>query len=195
MQDFYRSYGCIALAVALVGFGMLLGGSEAALVLLLFTGGLLLLLVELFILPGFGVAGIAGVVLLIVVGVLIGLQGGIAFSQLGGLVLAGAGAVLLARHVPRLPVFQRLVPANPHRWDVALPERYTDVAKVGDIGVVLTPLRLGGTARFGDRIVDVQSECDLVNAGTRVQVVRREGQTIIVQPLSEDDTQSQTDVT
>jgi len=173
----------------LLALGVLLGGRELALALLLLAVGLLLLLVEMFFLPGFGVAGIVGLVAIMGAIALMVLSGGIGTKQIGAMILASAGGALLARHIPRLPAVERLLPSNPRTWEVALPELYPDTAKVGDIGVVLTPLRLGGKARFGDQIVEVQSEGEFVDIGTRVEVVRREGPTIVVRPLSEQDTQ------
>jgi membrane-bound ClpP family serine protease len=44
-------------------------------------------------------------------------------------------------------------------------------------------LRPGGQARFGSEIVDVQSQGEYVESGTRVQVIRREGMNIFVRRL------------
>ncbi|MFQ5804890.1 MAG: hypothetical protein ACE5I3_00405 [Phycisphaerae bacterium] len=38
-------------------------------------------------------------------------------------------------------------------------------------------------------MVEVQSEGEFVDIGTHVEVVRREGQSIVVRPLSKQDTQ------
>ncbi|MFQ5804891.1 MAG: hypothetical protein ACE5I3_00410, partial [Phycisphaerae bacterium] len=108
------------------------------------AAGLLLLLVEMFFLPGFTVAGVIGVVAIMAAIAVMVVSGGIGTRQIGGLVLASAGAAFLARHIPRLPAVEGLLRMNPRMWDVAVPERYPDRAKVGDIGVVVTPLRLGG---------------------------------------------------
>jgi membrane-bound ClpP family serine protease len=46
-------------------------------------------------------------------------------------------------------------------------------------------LRPGGLARFGQDVVDVHSQGEYVDAGRRVQVIRRDGMSIVVRPLDE----------
>ena len=72
--------------------------------------------------------------------------------------------------------------------DLSLPDAHPNVALEGDIGVVIGDLRPGGKARFGQEVVDVQSQGEYVDAGRRVQVLKREGITIFVRALPEDET-------
>ena len=51
---------------------------------------------------------------------------------------------------------------------------------LGKEGVAQTPLRPSGTAVFGERRVDVVSECDLIERGTRIRVVKVEGSRVVV---------------
>lgn len=185
-----RDYLLIGLGVVLVALGVVLGGGKAALGVLLVTGGLLLLLVELLVLPGFGVAGIGGVLLLIAAVSVMAFSGGIGTRHMGGLILAGAGAVFLARHATRLPAVRRLMLKDSPEWNPALPELGPNAPQLGDVGIVLTPLRPGGKARFGEEIVEVQSQTEYVDSGVRVEVVGHEGwnrQTIVVRPVRQGD--------
>jgi len=51
---------------------------------------------------------------------------------------------------------------------------------LNQIGETLTPLRPGGTARFGDDRIDVVSDGTPVDAGKAVRVVSVEGHRIVV---------------
>ena len=51
---------------------------------------------------------------------------------------------------------------------------------VGQVGVAMGPLHPAGQVRIGEATVDVVSEGELIDAGTKVEVVRREGNRIVV---------------
>jgi membrane-bound serine protease (ClpP class) len=204
--------------------GLILPGITAGVALLIFLGapyaagladiwtfvllgiGLLLLGVELFLLPGFGIAGLLG---LLAIGIsLIGsfvpeepvrpgdfplfnwpslpgtwdaIQYGITVMS-SSIIVATMGIILLIRYLPQLAVGRLLIPANPEAEALAVGERAPEVF-VGDIGVVTGPLRPSGPARFGQEIVDVTSQGEYVDVGKRVQVIKREGMNIFVRPI------------
>jgi hypothetical protein len=175
-------------------------GQVVWLAFLLFLLGLLLVGLEVFVLPGFGVAGVSGIVL--VLGSL-GLvayghwprsnEEWIGFGQaLGpfGLSILGAlvCAFILARYLPHIPYVNRLIlrpqdeageggeePPDPIRAELA--------ALLGAIGVAATPLRPAGKVQFGDDFVDVVAEGNYVMPGTRVQVVEIEGNRVVVKEV------------
>jgi len=195
--------------VALLALAIFLGAPYAAgladiWTIVVLVAGLILLGVEIFVLPGFGIAGILGIVLLLVafVGTFVPrepnmpplawptLQGTWDAIKVGVLVLscsivvAIAGIALLARYLPSMPFGRRLLLANPpDASSLAITDPYANVALPGDVGVVTADLRPGGQARFGQEIVDVQSQGQYVEAGTRVQVISHEGPKIVVRPL------------
>ncbi|MBU0639774.1 MAG: ATP-dependent Clp protease proteolytic subunit [Planctomycetes bacterium] len=195
-------------AVAVVALGIFLGAPYVAglaniWTIILLVVGLILLALEIFVIPGFGVAGICGVLLILVafVGTFVPAEpGSPAFSwpNLQGtweaiktgiivlsssMIIAVIGILLLARYLPELPGGRRLVLANPDAAAMALVDPHPDVALVGDIGVVVGDLRPGGQVRFGTEIVDVHSQGEYVDAGRRVQVLEHEGPRVIVRPL------------
>ena len=163
--------------------------------------GVLLLGLEIFVIPGFGIAGISGVVL-ILVGLLatfipeepgrtfpvywpqwkIGLEG----LKAGLMTLAGAvitsfvGMVLLSRYLPQMPYLRGVVPENPTPSAVMPEDPYRGLARVGDLGVCESELRPAGKARFGSMLVDVVSEGEFLDADTRVEVVERYGNRVVV---------------
>ncbi len=209
----FQSPGLIVPGVtALVALGVFLGAPYAAgladiWTIILLVVGLVLLAVEVFVLPGFGVAGILGVVLILVafIGTFVPAEPGMPrFSwpnldatwkaiQTGIIVLSSSviiavtGIALLARYLPSMPFGRRLVLANPESAEaLAISDPHPDVALVGDIGVVTGDLRPGGQARFGQEIVDVQSQGEYVDAGRRVQVIRHDGPKVVVRPLPDE---------
>ncbi len=177
-----------------------LNGQITWLAILLFVLGLLLIALEVFVLPGFGVAGISGI--LLVVGSLGLVAYGhwprsqdewVAFGHhLGpfGLSILGAlvAAFILARYLPSIPYVNRLIlqPAGEGEEgteSVPDPLHAELAALLGAIGVAATPLRPAGKAQFGDAFVDVVAEGGYVVPGTRVQVIEIEGNRVVVKEV------------
>lgn len=161
--------------------------------LMLVGAGLILIALELFVLPGTTIAGLAGIGLLVAglglalvgagatVNVVITALGRVAFAIL----LALAGAFALLRFLPTLPFGRRLVldagmpasggyvsaPASDHHW-------------VGRRGVAESPLRPAGVAAIEGARVDVVSDGEFVEAGSAITVVRADGNRIVVRRIT-----------
>lgn len=176
-----------------------LSGNFTILAWLLFALGLILIGLEVFVVPGFGVTGISGVVLVIVSLALATLVKkpettqewlgfGTTLSTLGlGLVGAVVASFILAWYLPHIPWANRLVLAPPIGADGLYPEEGPEPAAVellGVIGMAATNLRPAGKARFGDDYVDVVAEGGYVREGSRIQVVEIEGNRVVVKEVS-----------
>jgi membrane-bound serine protease (ClpP class) len=161
--------------------------------LLLVCAGVLLLALEVFVLPGITVAGIAGVVAL-VAGLALTLIGAgatvsVAIAALGrvaiAILLAMGGAFALLRALPRLPFGRRLVLETGMGADsgyVSPPE--SDRRWLGRVGKALSPLRPAGIADLDGARVDVVSEGGFIEPGTAIEVIRVDGNRIVVRRLS-----------
>ncbi|AUX22512.1 membrane protein [Sorangium cellulosum] len=169
----------------------LVGWEEIALAAL----GAVLLALEVLVIPGFGVAGIAGAVALIA-GLSLSLVGaGVtperaveAVAQVAlSLALALAGALVALRFLPRVPAARRLILATSLGPDVAPggPARATG-PRVGERGLATTPLRPAGIARLGGARVDVVSEAEYIGPGEAVEVIRVEGNRVVVRRAAPD---------
>jgi membrane-bound serine protease (ClpP class) len=175
-------------------------GQFTMLAVLLFVLGLILIGLEIFVLPGFGVTGISGIVLLVGSLVLVTLERmpettqdwvglGTRISAFGiSLVAAIVAAFVLAWYLPHLPYAGRLVLEPPSEEEEADPDPLgptpdSRTGLLGAIGVAATTLRPAGKARFGDDYLDVIAEGDYVNAGSRVQVIELEGNRIVVKEV------------
>ena len=180
-------------------------GQVAVLSGLLFLLGLVLLMMEVFVLPGFGVCGITGILLMLGSLALITFgstdgslpQTGEEWVSFGsrmaqymlGLVVAVFGSFFLARYLPNIPGANRLMLIPPGEKvgaeveESALPGAALAASLLGAVGTAVTVLRPAGTVIFGDRYVDVVSEGGYVPSGSRVQVVEVEGTRIVVKEV------------
>ncbi len=159
---------------------------------LLIAAGLLLIAVEFLVIPGFGVAGVAGVVCL-----LVGLVGTFVSGDLGtpagqselltgltamltALFAAGIAFWLVSRQLETVPILSRFVlktqvgQSEGHNGEPGLLEAIGDVGRPlesGDLGTADTDLRPAGRAMFHGRLVDVKSVGDYIDRGTPLRVV------------------------
>jgi membrane-bound serine protease (ClpP class) len=173
------------------GSSFLLGLAGWEVVLLLGLG-LIALLVEVFILPGFGVAGILALasfgaaIVLAMVGASPTTNDVLqALAVLGAsLVITVAVAYAWLRHLPSSGrfsgLFLRHAAEQSEGYISALPR--TDL--VGQDGVAVTDLRPAGTAQIGSERVDVVTEGEYVAQGTKVRVLRSEGYRHIVRGVA-----------
>lgn len=157
--------------------------------LLLVAGGVILLGLEVFVVPGFGIAGIAGIAALVaglgltLVGagatasVIVGALGRVAVS----LLLALASGMALLSVLPRLPFGRRLVLDTDLRSGegyASAPE--SDRLQLGQTGTALSPLRPAGVADINGARVDVVSDGSFIEAGSAIEVTRVDGNRIVV---------------
>ncbi len=189
--------GLIALAGTLLFFAPnYLSGLVEFWEVLLFLVGVGLLLVELLVIPGFGIAGIAGI-LFMLAGLLAALIGNVGLSfpsarEIGraiatltsALILLGVGIAALGRYLPRTRRFQELVLGTGLARTQGYTAAATEVQLAGKHGRAVTPLRPAGVVEIEGQRYDVVSSGQFVPAGTLVEVVRVQGSRIEVRPLS-----------
>jgi len=189
----------------IVGSKYLVGMANWVEILLLFAG-IVLLLIEIFVLPGFGIAGILGII-----GILLGLFGmlirnapnelpwpetptdwqslssgvlSLAIGFTGFVVLA----YLLSRYLPKLGFMRGLVLApnaamaggEPRVSMTAPPQDLGSPLRPGATGTVIAKLRPAGKARFGAALVDVVATGEFLDIGTRVEIIAINGSRVVV---------------
>ncbi len=81
----------------------------------------------------------------------------------------------------------RLAPeTEPTRVGVGAPGSRAPLASlVGQVGVVLTPMRPVGFVRLGSERIEAHAESGMIDAGTKVTVIDCEGARIVVRPATE----------
>lgn len=158
--------------------------------IILFFVGVGLLLLEIFVIPGFGFAGIAGIIA-IIGGIYLSLVGAlenVTWSDLGeaayrlgiALLVTIGGAFLLARFGPRTSIWRKISLPDEQKRDqgyVASKDYHTYIGKTG---VALTPLRPAGMGRFGDERLDVVTEGEFIEQNAPIKIIGVEGYRLVV---------------
>jgi len=203
-------------AVALISLGLLVGiplltGYAQWWEILAVILGIVLIALEIFVIPGFGITGILGIVL--VVGGLVmtfvgnspglpgtwrlpqvwqGVQNGL-LAVVVAFAVSGMLAMWIRRYLPKLPYLNRLVlqPA-PAGATVAGPDAPVVPGDtwpfVGTVGRAVSDLRPGGSADFpyadDRRATQVVSDSGFVAAGTKVAVREVHGNRVVVRAIA-----------
>jgi len=161
--------------------------------ILLFVAGLVLLAVEIFVIPGFGFAGIGGIVL-IVAALFLALLGAdpfidwdqvsIAIFQLtGALVLSLLIFLIILKYLPKSSTFSRLVLSEEESADKGFVSYPSDKKLIGKEGIALTDLRPAGSAEFNGERIDVVADWDYIVKGKKIKVIRVEGIKVVVKEV------------
>lgn len=160
--------------------------------LLLIGMGVVLIALEVFVIPGFGLAGVLGI-LALSFGLGLSLVGsgataGALFTSLGRVALSFIAAVLavvaLFTLLPRVPFARGIVLAAGGPEKASAARTAPEISSmVGARGVTLTPLRPAGTAWVKDQRIDVVTEGEYVGPGVVVDVIQHEGNRIVVRPI------------
>jgi membrane-bound serine protease (ClpP class) len=158
--------------------------------------GILLLAAEVFLIPGFGVAGLLGFAaigtgfLFLASGATIGDTRGLGavaldFSlQFVATILVGITAIfVVSRYFPSLGPGRRLLLQPPEGPPVSTKTPAVPDARIGTRGRALSALRPAGTAEIDGRMVDVVTDGDWVRQGATVEVVSIEGNRVTVQAV------------
>ena len=178
-----------------------LHGTAGWLEIILFVGGITCLAIELFVLPGLGVFGLGGAVMVITSIVLASQtfvlptnayqlrQFPISLLMVASGMAGGIAAIaVIRRFLPDTPYFNRMMLAPPAAEERELLSRREALVAwdhlAGKRGVTTTPLVPAGKAQFGDELVDVISSGELVPKGTPVVVAEVAGNRVIVRRAS-----------
>ena len=196
----------VAGAIAIVCFAIVFGsqyltGLAQWWEIALFFVGVLLLLVEILLIPGFGVTGVAGI--LCCIAALLAMlipnaptefpwpqtEGAWEMFKTGALCLMGAfvaatiAAAALARFLPKVPIASRLVLAAPEGSLTAPTTEDAPILDVrpGQVGEVTQTCRPVGKVRIGGRLVDAIADGAFIEAGAEVVVLRNEGNRVVIE--------------
>ncbi len=172
---------------------------------LLFLGGVALILLELFVIPGTFVVGGIGV-LMALAGLVLSFQSFIIPENgmqtlyleenlqyfVAAVLLLIAGGFLIAKLLPGLPLFHKVIlesPGGPGRFTGQAEARVlleSEAVKPGKRGKALSPLRPAGRAEFEGEILDVQTEGEFLGPGTELVILRVESNKVVVKRLEEE---------
>ena len=195
--------GFVALVCFMLFFWLqFLKGDATSLEILLFIGGVLCIAAEIFVIPGFGIFGLGGGAMVIVSIVLASQTWVIPRNEyqlerlpysLLSVIAAGAGVfvgiLLMRRYADRAPGLRGVMLAPPdeqEKQEVSRRESLADFAHLqGKRGTAATQLTPSGKARFGDDLVDVMTDGEVVEKGAAVVVVGVQANVVMVESLGE----------
>ena len=153
---------------------------------LLFVLGLILIVFEIFVIPGFGVAGISGIIL-VFTALILALVGNIHFDFSGlslrqlfraiMVVFAGIGMglaliIYMSSRIGKPGIFSRVALVSDQEGYVSVPME--PLTLVGQTGIASTVLRPSGKVRIGDQHYDAVSMKGFIEKGDEVVVKRYE---------------------
>lgn len=159
--------------------------------ILMFVFGIILIVVEIFIIPGFGVAGISGIIF-VIGGLTMGLlnntyfdfehvssaeTGKATLTVLMGLVIGFALTIWLSNKVGSKGPLKRMALHTDLEEAVSSPSL---TYLIGKEGTAATVLRLSGKVMIDGKVYDGVSESGFIEKGTPVKVVRFENAQIYV---------------
>ena len=161
--------------------------------ILMFIIGVALILLEIFVIPGFGIAGISGIILVFA---------SLFFSLLGGdpfldfelvsraiiqlsisLVLALVLIFVLAKYLPKTSIFNKFVLSVSEKSVDGFSSHTFAEDLVGAEGIALTTLRPAGTGKINGRRVDVMTESEYVEKGKKIKVLAVDGIRVLVKEV------------
>lgn len=139
----------------------------------------MLLLIEVFLMPGTAISGIVGIICL-VIGIVIGFKVSVMYGSIilvGTLIVSGALSVKLLKA---------------ETWDkIAIKNNITSksgntnsLLAVGDEGKSITRLNPGGNARIKDEYLEVTARNSYIDSGVKIKVVKIEGRRVFVEPVT-----------
>ncbi len=197
-------------AIAIACFALMLGSRylvglaqwwEVAVLVI----GILLVLAEIFIIPGFGIAGVLGTIFILsaLAAIIIPnppnkwpipktnldwsvFANGL-YAIIAAFICATIAAAVAARYLPKIPLASRLVLASAESTPEASVSETSPYRRVsaGDVGVVEATCRPVGKVRIGDDLLDAVSESGIIKAGRKVKVLRRNGNRLVVEEIQE----------
>jgi membrane-bound serine protease (ClpP class) len=199
-----KSPGLILPAViAVVAFLLyFLGGYIAGLSgmewILVFIVGLALVISELFAHPGTILPGLVGLALIFIALVMamvdvypgmptiptlpelkLPLQN-LTIALVGSLVIAA----ILAKFLPKTPLYRSLVSQGASGVVSERELEKEQESRVGQTGVAISNLRPGGKAKFGDQVLDVMTQGEMIAKGQSVRIIRHSGTEAVVEPVA-----------
>jgi membrane-bound serine protease (ClpP class) len=162
-------------------------------ILALFVGFILLVL-EIFVIPGFGIAGVSGIALTLVALVLIMLNNdffNFEFVPLGDIIVATfatiggitGGALLLffgGAQLTKTKAFQRITLNDTQDKSLGYTVNTLSNTLIGKKGIASTVLRPGGKVIIEDQVYDAFTRGDYVEKGEAIEVIGNEGITLKV---------------
>jgi len=188
--------GTVAIIAFLIIFlGGALLGTVGSLEIVLFLLGIILLVIEVFLIPGFGVTGVSGILLMIFALILsrqefiiprVPWQWDVFLRNLRNIGFGFAGSlvllVLLLRIFPRTPGLKRLILESSQETSAGYTVQSLEASALltGRRGTAVTALHPAGKAEFNGEVLVVETDGEFIEPGDLVEVFEISGNRILV---------------
>jgi membrane-bound serine protease (ClpP class) len=166
--------------------------------IILFITGIILLAVEIFVIPGFGVAGVLGITAM-VVGLTLSMVENVGFDftytspdavpkALTTVILAILSLIiamfLFGKNIIETSFFRRLVlQSNQNKSEGYVGADITEFSFVGKTGITATPLRPAGKIEIENSIHDASSDGEFIEKGENIIVTKFHGTVLMVKKV------------
>ncbi|MCH2114608.1 MAG: hypothetical protein MK171_06835 [Pirellulales bacterium] len=188
------------LGLMLFFWSMYLNGTAGWLETILLLGGICFILLEIFVLPGFGIFGLGGTAMVIAALVLASVtfvfpQSEAEIAELtrsvGTIAVAAFGVMSLVlisrRYLPQAPIFRNFVLESPTSEEQAVlreREALVDYSNlIGQRGMVTVALRPAGKAEIDHELINVIAEGEPLARGTPIVVVDAHANRVVVRAV------------
>lgn len=176
------------LSLAAFFSGHFLTGASHWSIIILFLAGVFLLLLEVFVVPGFGITGLGGGIAVLASLFMTFPTTDIAMKVMAGSVTASFIAIVIAlRFLPRSNVWHRIALATSETVDLGYVGPANRENLLGKEGVTITDCRPSGVVIVDDERVDCVSEGGYLKKGVKVKVVKIEGNRLVVRSLEKEE--------
>jgi len=183
------------LAFAIYFLGGYVGGLSGLEWAAVFFIGMVLVILEIFVFPGTMALGAGGAALMFLgivmamVDVYPGMPAIPSLPQLKvplrGMATAIFGSLavgwILSRYLPRTAIYGDLVSRTASGVKSVDAAERVQKSRLGQVGVAVSVLRPGGKARFGEEIIDVITQGEMLEPGTAVRVIDHSAAEAIVE--------------
>ena len=185
------------IAFTLYFLGGYIAGISDSVWIIVFIVGLILIAVELFIMTGtivFGMAGLAIAIIALIMA-MVDFYPGHSFwptaEQLHVPLLRFSGAVAgsfvlawaASRLLPRTAYYSKLVSQGVSGEQTVILIEEKRATQLGLEGVAISALRPGGKGRFGNQVIDVMAEGGFIDAGAKLKIIGHTTASAIVQQM------------
>lgn len=168
--------------------GHMVTNSSGWVAVLLFVAGIVLICIEAFVAPGFGLPGIAGAISLVGGICLLAESWQAATVSLGvAIVLSCILVGISMKNKKTRKIWSKFILRDKTDTESGYTSPNMDnVSYIGKEGITLTPLRPAGSAEIEDERMDVVTQGDFLDADTPVVVTAVDGTRIVVKRLKKD---------
>lgn len=153
---------------------------------LAFLLGLMAIILEIIVFPGFGIAGIIGIILfgwgILLVSVdVVHVTEALVLALIATIIILIVGLRLMSRY----KLWYKLTLQDRQQKEDGYVAPLQELSSfAGKEGIALTPLRPAGTAEVAGKRLDVVTGGEYIEAGARVMVIRVEGTRVVVKQIS-----------